>query len=323
MIFRNFLKKKEMYFLLKVLSTFSLCYITLSGKYDMGLSFISFRYIFFVILILAFLKDILVFMGFNGGYFGSKLLQVVSFVGTMTSGMVNLLLPKLILIESNYLDFVNLKFGVQLRRNWNSNEKYNYIDNLIQKMDLPTGFIPPSVRSDMVDHSRSMIELNGRLIDYIDSAIEAHYKAQNYFIVDWCSDNTLLIGFAIAGLTILAVILFFKMRDLDSKFSEILKQQDRNLDEKIPDSKVIEEILKEYAAMGEVVGTNSIDIAKLERSVLFLQKVVTEEKEQLTIFSDIAKSMTENAPQFLLGLTDEELMHIKAFAKELAKRYKG
>lgn len=157
----------------------------------------------FGMVVLSFVKDLFSYVGIVKTE--SKLLYYLfRFVTILIPGILSsfvILIPKLLLIESQHLDSMMVKFTVRVTRLWNKEELSLYLANLVEERGI-SKLISESDQNRIVDCSSSMSELRGSLNALVSERLEALKSDMAGGMVEaqsiaqegsWFSENTALV----------------------------------------------------------------------------------------------------------------------------------
>jgi len=200
--------------ILQFVGALNVAFITFNGSYRISSEYFSNTTMIAVLVILvviSFVKDLLNFIGIEMPY--KPLDYLFRLVTLVVAGILSsfvILIPKLILIESQQLDSMHVKFTARITRNWSKEELTLYLNNLIDSRGI-SNLISENDRTYIIETSSSMRELRNSLNNLVSERFlslntdvdePANIVAPVVTDPSWISENT----FLIVAASILAVV---------------------------------------------------------------------------------------------------------------------
>src|SRR5690554_5094341 len=200
--------------ILQFVGVLNVAFITFNGSYRISSEYFSNTTMIAVLVILvviSFVKDLLNFIGIEMPY--KPLDYLFRLVTLVVAGILSsfvILIPKLILIESQQLDSMHVKFTARITRNWSKEELTLYLNNLIDSRGI-SNLISENDRTYIIETSSSMRELRNSLNNLVSERFlslntdvdePANIVAPVVTDPSWISENT----FLIVAASILAVV---------------------------------------------------------------------------------------------------------------------
>lgn len=199
---------------LQFIGVLNVSFIALNGSYQITseyFSHITMITVLVILVIISFVKDILNFIGVKILY--KPLDYLFRFVTIVITGVLSsfvILIPKLILLESQQLDSTHLKFTARVIRNWSNEELAIYLSSLVDSRGV-SHLISESDQAHIIETVTSMRELRNSLNNLVNERL----LALNSKVVEpanmitpivtessWLSEHVLLVTVA----SVLAVI---------------------------------------------------------------------------------------------------------------------
>src|SRR5690554_6594971 len=200
--------------ILQFVGVLNVAFITLNGSYQISSEYFSnttMITILVILVVISFVKDLLNFRGIEMPYkpldYFFRLATLVV-AGILSSFVI--LIPKLILIESQQLDSMHVKFTARITRNWSREELTLYLNNLIDSRGI-SNLISENDRTYIIKTSNSMRELRNSLNNLVSERLlslntdvdgPANIVAPVVTGPSWVSENT----FLIVAASVLAVV---------------------------------------------------------------------------------------------------------------------
>lgn len=304
-----------------------------------------------ILVIVSFVKDILNFIGVKIQY--KPLEYLFRFVTIVVTGVLSsfvILIPKLLVLESQQLDSMHLKFTARVTRNWSNEELTLYLDNLIDSRGV-SHLILESDRAHIIETVSSMRELRSSL----NSLVNERLLALNSKVVEpanvatpivtessWISEHVLLItaasvlaAIAVAGIGYLVYKNYYNSGSEIDKYSTFSSSssssEEGDYESTIspknfsndPDSGVkapynkddLDEILAKMANYtGSVRAELGDEIRNIKNTVSDLKRVSDGLDEQLTVLGD----NIESTELKLIGeLRKSEALHSTLLSKRI------
>lgn len=200
--------------ILQFIGVLNVSFIALNGSYQITseyFSHITMITVLVILVIISFVKDILSFIGVKILY--KPLDYLFRFVTIVITGVLSsfvILIPKLILLESQQLDSTHLKFTARVIRNWSNEELAIYLSSLVDSRGV-SHLISESDQAHIIETVTSMRELRNSLNNLVNERL----LALNSKVVEpanmitpivtessWLSEHVLLVTVA----SVLAVI---------------------------------------------------------------------------------------------------------------------
>src|SRR5690554_1504716 len=191
--------------ILQFVGVLNVAFITLNGSYQISSEYFSnttMITILVILVVISFVKDLLNFIGIEMPYkpldYFFRLATLVV-AGILSSFVI--LIPKLILIESQQLDSMHVKFTARITRNWSREELTLYLNNLIDSRGI-SNLISENDRTYIIKTSNSMRELRNSLNNLVSERLlslntdvdgPANIVAPVVTGPSWVSENTFLI----------------------------------------------------------------------------------------------------------------------------------
>lgn len=191
------------------------CIIAFNGAYQFSSPYLPNIVVVLILLALTALsvaKDIFDYIGVGVPY--KSLYEFFRFASVVIPGILSsfvILIPKLLLMESQHLDSMPVKFTVRIIRHWDKEELSAYLNNLVEERGI-SYLISEADCNSIVESSNSMGELRNslntlvaeRLEDLRSEVSNGAIEAKTIVVQQdssWVSENTLLV----VGITILTV----------------------------------------------------------------------------------------------------------------------
>lgn len=247
------------------------CIIAFNGAYQFSSPYVPNVIVVLILLVLAALsiaKDVFDYIGVEVPY--RPLYEFFRFASVMVPGILSslvILIPKLLLIESQHLDSMPVRFTVRITRNWNKEELSAYLTNLVEERGI-SYLVSEADCSSIVESSDSMSELRSSLNTLVTERLEnlrseiADGAAEAKTIIvqqgsSWASENTLLV----VGVTILTVaviagigyLIYTNYGDSNAPAADTSPEFDVEL-----------EIAKIYTLMDKMAKANEARVANVE-----------------------------------------------------------
>lgn len=200
--------------ILQFVGVLNVAFITLNDSYQISSEYFSNTImiaILVILVVISFVKDLLNFIGIEMPY--KPLDYFFRLVTLVVAGILSsfvILIPKLILIESQQLDSMHVKFTARITRNWSREELALYLNNLIDSRGI-SNLISENDRTYIIETSSSMRELRNSLNNLVSERFlslntdvdePANIVAPVVTDPSWISENT----FLIVAASILAVV---------------------------------------------------------------------------------------------------------------------
>ena len=137
-----------------------------------------------LLLIGSFSKDLYSYMNLDKDETYKQLdrpIQVLSAFSTVVVSSFALLIPKILYLESNYLDSVRARFGITITRIWSKEELNKHISEIIASRNLPPTFISERNRDLIIGKSdNKMVNLKQDVSTFLDRKIETIEKGISF-----------------------------------------------------------------------------------------------------------------------------------------------
>jgi len=302
----------------------------------------------FGMVVLSFVKDLFSYVGIVKTE--SKLLYYLfRFVTILIPGILSsfvILIPKLLLIESQHLDSMMVKFTVRVTRLWNKEELSLYLANLVEERGI-SKLISESDQNHIVDCSSSMGELRGSLNALVNERLEALKSDMTGNMVEaqtvmqegsWFSENTALVV-TVSVIAVVALVGIGYLMYANSGGSELPKPTEPATTGSIDDSSLrgIEDKIAELEAL--MKSNRSEDMKKIggmvrrrveagladiqTRSALVSQgKGEIENMQTINDLSDRINELSETVDDLSesLGRNDNAVLGFQTLIKQLREK---
>jgi len=160
---------------LQLIGIVNVLFIAFNGSYQFSSSYFSNTTMVLVLLaltVLSFTKDIFDYVGVLVPY--KPLDAFFKFYALLVPGILSsfiVLIPKLLLIESQHLDSMGVKFTVRINRLWDKSELSAYLTNLVEERGV-SYLITETDCTSIVENSNSMSELRNSLNAIVTERLE-------------------------------------------------------------------------------------------------------------------------------------------------------
>jgi len=220
-------------------------------------------------------------------------LRIFSFIVTAISVFPIIFIKKFIILETNHLDSIPLKFGFTLFRVWSPEEKLNFLESTLEGIGL-NNHIPPAQKLQLVQQSSTMSDLHTNLLNFIQQQHEVAAQVNKSGFLEFFVANHFYVSIALIALGVYLVyinqVLVWKM------YADV-----RSVNEN-------------YNQMNNSLGMTNLVVARNQQVMLDLENACEQIK-------NLALSNTEALENlsYLSTLTPEDIKALKILLDNMAK----